>query len=379
MNKGIKILLAAALAVTTSSAAMAGKGSSYICAYVNDNLYGPNAAEGYKIGPGDATIHVGPYTTNGNGRNGGPYAGGLGATRVRQGDLYVSDGASDNITHFTINKRDCTLTVDAILYPSGDTGVLNGDVLAITPDGRTMFVSATGDQHIYSHTIAANGSLGATFTEASTPNVQALGIEVTPDGQTLVVSYDTPRHGRVCAYPISKGHLGTPNCKPTATSPAGVSIDRDSACVYVGEGTLSVSAVAAFTLTGGILGAATQYNPFGPGANSQAVLVDWDNKAIYVSNQQSAQVTVGAIRPGCKLSYKAIISDGISGSDSPGQIAQAKIAHGYVVNGNFNTNRMPNMGIFRAHANGKLTPIGSGQFPLMSGSGPETVVVIGSN
>jgi hypothetical protein len=381
MNKATKVLAIAAFAVITiPGAAMAGKGPSYICAYVNDNVAGPNFAEGYKVGPQTATAHVGPYATNGSGIAEGYYAGGLGATRVRESDLYVTDADSDNITHFTINKTDCTLTLDPTLYPSGDGSVRYGDGLAITPDGSTMFVGATGDLHIYSHTIAANGSLGATFTEASTPDFPD-GIEVSRDGTTLVVAY--PDIQQVCAYPISGGHLGAPNCQATAGFPTGVSIDPDSKCVYAAENTASqiVSEVAAFKLTGGVLGTPTDYNPFGPGVSSDGILVNWNNKDLYVTNPFSAQMTIGSIASGCKLTYKAIISDGVDGTDNLGQIAQAKMAHGYVVTGDshYNYQGTPSMGVFRAHVNGNLTPIGSGQFPLMSGVvAPLTVVVVGS-
>jgi 6-phosphogluconolactonase (cycloisomerase 2 family) len=384
MNKATKILLAAALAVMTSGAATA----SHVCAYVNDNntignnTNGPNATEGYMIGPGTAIAHVGPYSTNGSGGN-GYFTGGLGATRVhprlKTGDLYVNDAGSDNITHFTINKMDCTLTLDTTLYPSGDTRSLFGDVLAITPDGHTMFVGSTGDFHIYSHTIAANGSLGAAFTEASTPDTPD-GIEVSADGTTLTIAY--PDILEVCAYPISGGHLGTPNCQSTAGIAAGISVDPASACVYAAEANGTASEVAAFTLTRGVLGTPTEYNPFGPGVNSNGILVNWDNKAIYVSEAYSAQLTIGTIAKGCKVTYKAIISDGVAGLDQPGQIAQAEIAHGPVVTGEVRNNFQgtPSMGIFHAHVNGNLTPIGSGQFPLMSGAfvEPLTVVVVGS-
>jgi 6-phosphogluconolactonase (cycloisomerase 2 family) len=382
MDRAMKDLLTAAFAVITmSGAAMAG--TSHICAYVNDNVAGPNAAEGYMVGHGAVVgPHVGPYSTNGQGNSIGFFVGSLGATRVhprlKTGDLYVEDAASDNITHFTINKADCTLTLDTTLYPSGDTNFFNyGDVLAITPDGRTMFVGSTGDFHIYSHTIAASGSLGATFTEASTSDTPQ-GIEVSPDGKILVVAY--PNIFQVCAYPIAGGHLGTPNCQTPAGLPFGVSIDSASACVYAGEANSnSTSEVAAFTLTEGVLGAPTDYKPFGPGQYSVGVLVNWNNKAIYVSEQVSAQLAIGSIASGCKLTYKTIISDGVSGSDYPSQIAQGKRAHGYLVTGSFNTSGTPSMGIFQARANGMLTPIGSGQFPLMSGAVlPTTVVVVGS-
>jgi 6-phosphogluconolactonase (cycloisomerase 2 family) len=374
MNKTTKILLAAAWAIMTSGVALAGEGPSYICAYVNDNVDGPNYAEGYKVGPGDATVRVGPYSTNGDGRGGGFYAGGLGATRLREGDLYVSDGASDNITHFTINKKNCTLTLDNTLYPSGDTSPSNlGDGLAIAPDGNTMFVGSTGDGHIYSHAIHNNGSLGPTFTEASGSDAP-VGIEVSPDGKTLVVNYYI---GQVCAYPISSGHLGTPNCQPTAGVPTGVSIDPAGACVYAAESNGGTAEIVAFTLTGGVLGAPTEYNHFGPGSNSNGILANWDNETIYVSDAYSSQLSRGSIASGCKLTYQDTIADGVADSDQPGQIAQAKIAHGYVVTGDYNAAGTPSMGVFRADENGKLTPLDSGQFPLMKGGVPVTVVVVG--
>jgi hypothetical protein len=369
MNKTMKALMAAAFAVMTSGTAMAG----HICAYANDNnLSGPNTAEGYMIGPGTATVHVGPYSTNGSGNYGGFAAGGLGAARVKEGDLYVSDALSDNITHFTINKTDCTLTLDTTLYPSGDT-MPAADSLVITPDGSMMLVASTGDNHIYSHTIAGNGSLGAAFKEASTP-VTPTDIEVSSNGRTLVVSYAYAQ--QVCAYPISHGHLGKPNCQSTVGFPSGISIDSANGCVYAAEANYTASEIAAFTLTKGVLGIPTDYNSFGPGVNSSAILVNWDNKDIYVTNPYSAQLTVGSIAAGCTLAYKAIVSDGAAGADNPAQIAQAKITHGYVVTGDINDLQAPIMGIFQAHVNGTLTPIGSGRFQMLHDGAPLTVVVV---
>jgi len=374
MNNATKVLFAAALAVAMSSATMA----SHVCAYVNDNVPGvpgPNAVEGYMIGPGSATVHVGPYSTNGRGIGAGFYSGDLAATREREGDLYVNDPATDNITHFKINKTDCTLTLDTTLYPAGDTGVEYGDLLAITPDGRTIFVASTVNFDIYSHTIAANGSLGAPFTETSLPNRPG-GIEVSPDGKTLVISIPGLQ---VCAYPIWDGHLGTPNCQSTPGYAYGVSIDPASTCVYAAEANDRTSEVAAFTLIGGILGTATEYNPFGLGVGSSGILVNWDNTAVYVSEGNSAQITTGAIASGCRLSYKAIIRDGVVGSNAPGQIAQAKIAHGYLVVGDEKYSGYPtSMGTFRAQANGNITPLGSGHIPLMLGGAPLSIVVVGS-
>jgi hypothetical protein len=363
-----KILLIAVLAVTSSGTAMA----SHICAYANDNLRGPNSVEGYMIGPGAAVVYVGPFLTNGIGTGDGFYAGGLGDKRARENDLYVNDAASENITHFTINPADCTLVLDATLYPSGDTGVFAGDGLAVTPDGKTMFVASTGDLHIYSLTVAFSGSLGAPFMEVATPDVP-MGIQASPDGNTLVVSY--PNILQVCAYPISSGHLGAPNCQTTATFPSGLSIDPASACVYAGEENGSASEVAALPLTAGVLGAPTDYL-LGVAKNSSTVQVNWNNTALYVSNQFSAKITMSAIAAGCQLTYQGTVHDGILNADHPGAIAQAKMTHEYVVAGDSSYHAAPSMGIFHADTAGKLTPLGTGPYPLINGADPVTVMVV---
>jgi hypothetical protein len=378
MNKTMKILLVAALAVMTSAAAMA-QVPMHVCAYVNDNnYYFPNNAEGYMIGPGEAT-HVGPYVTNGLGSGDDVYQGGLAA--AREGDLYVEDPGSVpvNITHFSINKTDCTLSLDTSLYPDGNADASFGDRLAITPDGKTMFVGSDDYNNIYSLAIAGNGSLGSPVAEASTPGTKA-GFEVSPDGKALVVGY--PDNQEICAYPISKRHLGTPNCQPTVDYLDLISIDPASACVYGAETSSSsdTSEVEAFTLTGGVLGTPTDYKPFGPGGGADGILVSSDNKTIYLT-EDTAQMAMGSVAPGCRLTYKTTISDGTFYYDAPGQIAQAKTDPEYVVNGDGNL-FCPTMGIFHVGVNGKLTPIGSGQLPLLQGGDvdgvdPSSIVVVG--
>jgi hypothetical protein len=359
-----------AVVATTSGAAIA-QGTSHICAYTNDNVYDPNVVEGYKIGPGNATAHVGPYSTNGNGYDGSFYFGGLGAARVTEGDLYMEDLDSNNITHFKINKADCTLTKDPMLYPLGDTQSPGLASLAITPDGSTLFEISTIERGIYSHTIAANGSLGAPFPETSNLSTYPLDSAVSPDGKTLVVGYGIVQ--QVCAYPISGGHLGTSNCQSTAGQPSGISIDPSSNCVYAGETNISASEIAAFTLTGSVLGTPTDYNPFGPGIDSAGVLVNYDDKAIYMGNPRSAQMTAGSITSGCKLTYTTIFQVG-GDNHSPSQIAQAQNPHRYVVLGDVNFSNPSSMRIFHAYASGKVTR--SGKLPLPH-SDPSTVVVVG--
>jgi hypothetical protein len=104
--------------------------------------------------------------------------------------------------------------------------------------------------------------------------------------------------------------------------------------------------------------------------------VNWDNKAIYVANGH--KITRGSIASGCKLTYESIIRDGVPNKNYVGQIAQDKIVRSYIVNGGFARHATPTMGIFRVKANGELTPVGIGQFPLMGGAvAPLSAVVVG--
>lgn len=155
MNCLTKFMLAIGFAALMSGSAMA---TTHICAYANDNIAGPNTVDGYYI-VGSHNTFLTPVATGESGTGGGYYSGGLNGARIKNNDLYVSDGGTDSIAHFTITPSTCVLTFDAE-YPSGDTAVLGGDELVVSKDGNTMFIGATGDMNIYSTPINSDGSLG---------------------------------------------------------------------------------------------------------------------------------------------------------------------------------------------------------------------------
>jgi hypothetical protein len=379
MNKAMKVFMAAAFAVVTAGVAMAG--TTTICAYTMTDSTSGNAVEGYHVAHGaTSATHFGPFNTNGVGSGGGFYAGGKTAARANGHNLYVSDGGSDNITHFTFTAKDCTaLTLDTTHYPSGDTSVVYGDQLAISPDGKFMFVGATGNFSLYSIAIAANGSLGAPVFQQSTSDYPD-GFEVSADGKSLVVGY--PDIESVCAYGISGGTLSAPSCQTPAGLPTGIAIDSASKCAYSGDISLSngLTEVTAFPLTPGTLGAGTDYSSFGTAADSQAVLVSSNQKVIYISSVSGASVTTGSLAAGCVLSNPTTlgIPNFVVNSDQTGQLAQGKTASGYMVTGDFNTSLLPQMGLFKANGStGALSASTAGALPLTSGGAPISVVVVG--
>jgi sugar lactone lactonase YvrE len=375
MIKAAKILMAAGLTVVGCGPVMA----NHICAYANDNIYTGgsahvNTVDGYKFGIGGPTTYLKPVFTNGQGAGGGFFVGGLIAAGVSNTDLYVEDAYTNDITHFVVDPITCRLTKDGNIYPSGDTGMSNGDGLALTPNGSFLYVGSTGDKYIYLLPILTGGALSAAVPVAATPDLPA-SIAVSRDGLTLVVAYQTIQ--QVCAYPINPdGTLATPNCQTTAGFPAGISIDGTSACVYAGESNAAASEVAAFQLTSGVLGAPTDYI-LGPGLNSSSVLVSNTGLYLYISNQGSAQVTTAIIAPGCGLSYTDgdIQFDGKS-TDNPGQLAQGGSLP-FVVTGDYSTMGKPRMGIFKTN-NPKLVGYQTGPHYLNStaNNGPFSVVAI---
>lgn len=375
MIKAAKTLVAIALTAGACSPAMA----NHVCAYANDNVYTGgsgriNAVDGYKFGIGGATTYLHPIATNGEGTGGGFFVGGLGAAGVSNTDLYVEDAYTNDITHFVINPYTCRLTLDTNFYPSGDTGMGNGDGLALTPNGSFLYVGSAGDKNIYLLPILSGGGLGAPVSVALTPDAPG-SIAVSPDGQTLVTAYANTQ--QLCASAInSDGTLGASNCQTTAGFPAGISIDSASACVYAGESNPGASEVAALSLASGVLGSPTDYT-LGPGLDSSAVLVSNTGLYLYITNQGSAQVTTATIATGCSLSYGEgnIQTDGRA-SDNPGQIAQGG-SLSFVVTGDYSTMMTPRMGIFKSgHA--KLKPYGTQHYNLTNAAnnGPFSVVAI---
>jgi hypothetical protein len=110
-------------------------------------------------------------------------------------------------------------------------------------------------------------------------------------------------------------------------------------------------------------------------------MVSWNDAVIYVTNPYSSTLTIGTIGAGCRLKYRDNVFDGDGHPlDFPGGVAQARIAHGYVVTGNHDFTGSATMGIFRAYTDGKLVAIngGLGQFPLLNEGFPFSIAVIGS-
>jgi WD40 repeat protein len=375
MNKGTRFLLAACLVALTSGAAMA----HHVCAYANDNINGslmgdPNTVDGYKFGLGGPTIYLKPVATNGQGTGGGFYLSGMGAAWISGKALYAEDALTNDITHFQIDLGSCHLSIDHTNYPSGDTAVGMGDGLAVTPNGRFLYVGSTGDNNIYLHSIESHGFLGLPASVATTPDTPN-GIAVSPDGQTLVVAY--PNIQQVCAYPIqTNGALGPSNCQTTSGFPAAITIDPSSTCVYAGEANGSASEVAALALTPGTLGTPADYI-LGTGVNSSAVLGSSNNTHLFITNQGSAQITTASISRGCSLSWGAgnIIDDG-SSTDSPGQIAQGGNLP-FIVTGDYSSAMTPQMGILRI-AGSRLGRYKIGPYPLTQqpGNAPFSVVAV---
>jgi 6-phosphogluconolactonase (cycloisomerase 2 family) len=376
MNRFTKLMLAIGFMALTSGSAMA---TTHICAYANDNIDGPNTVDGYYV-VGSHNTYVTPVATGGSGTGLGFYAGGLVTANMRTNDLYVSDGGTDSIAHFTIDPSTCVPTFDAE-YPSGDTAVFAGDALVVAKNGQTMFIGSSGDKNIYSAAINTDGSLGTPTLATPSMDDYPLGMTLTPNGKTLLVSYIDLFE--VCAYPINTGNaLGSPNCAnvPSGVNPTAIAVDSADQYVYVGSSG-GKTAVSVLQLgTGSSLTFLACYgkpcnngSDLGDASGASGVALSPFGNALYITNQGTSSITVASVTTGV-LSLKRVLIVSTT-NDEPCQ-AQT-LAYGakniYLVTGDYSSSMTPGMGIWQVRANGAIT---GGFNALVPGGTTESVYAL---
>jgi hypothetical protein len=368
MNRIAKFLLAAVLAAAASGAALA---QSHICAYVNDNLQAggaPNTVDGYNV-TGTTATYIAPVATTGVATGYGTFNGGTAGMRARKNDLYIGSDGSRTIGHLTINPSDCSLTYDKD-YSDGDKASPQGDdPFAITPNGKFMYVANNGTWLAKHHVsniqlikIAANGSLKKPVAQNSVGSL-VTGLAVSGDGNLLAASLAFLEE--VCLYTIaSDGSLGAnPSCSstvPSGSGPTGLAFDKTATCLYVGEGTSASNEVAAAAVSGTSLGAFTNYTNLGGGANSQALALSASGNLLYISDDQTSQITTASVGSGCALSPDTVSSFGMAGNDFPSQIAVSGTTVFIVDYNNDDGFTVPALGLFQALGNGELKSLTGG-------------------
>jgi 6-phosphogluconolactonase len=119
---------------------------------------------------------------------------------------WVATVGDQKLTAFSINASTGTASQIGSAVGTGVTPL----VLAITPDGKTLFVANAGDSTIGAYTVATNGSLkgsGTTPSQGQSPDA----LVVDPTGKLLFVAnqgtFTDNTSGTVAVFAISSGQL----------------------------------------------------------------------------------------------------------------------------------------------------------------------------
>jgi 6-phosphogluconolactonase (cycloisomerase 2 family) len=341
--------------------------NSVACAYLNDDVAGSNTVDGYLVTATSQT-YLSPVDTGGQ-SSGITEAPDIVVSPVKK-ILYAADSQSGDVAAMEINPTTCQLTLFGN-YNVGDPERL-GMGLAISPDGKWLFVAGVKSAVLQAFFIRKDGSLNAVRQKIALLD-RPSNIAVSPDSATLIVSVpQRPKHGNaVISYSInpSNGML----TQVSMTSPKGyagsISIDSQSKFVYVWEGNADHLRVGLLEIgLGSTLTFIHNYG-FPEVAGSftiSSVVLSSNGRYLYVTNPDHASINTLSVNSVTGvLKYVTTTNDGIVDEDYPIGVATTKNGS-YLFTGVFTSNGPQKMGIFAANKkDGSLTSLGT--FPVNEG------------
>ncbi|MFQ5876217.1 MAG: beta-propeller fold lactonase family protein [Acidobacteriota bacterium] len=235
------LLLAAIAGTSPATAADAGPFPELIgYVYVNEGttdrsrLAAPNVVTGLAaFSDGSLALLSGsPWPTGGTGPEGAVF---LGSPRagicVARRRLYVVNQGSDDIAAFTIGEHGSLTAVPGSPFFSGGS---SPEALAVTPDGRFLYVGHTGSRDLAVLSVAPDGGL----IPASAPidlDSAVDGLAVTPDGRFLIATL--PLLARIAVLAIaddgSLAHVPGSPFRGDGETTDGVSLGAGGADLFV--------------------------------------------------------------------------------------------------------------------------------------------------
>jgi 6-phosphogluconolactonase (cycloisomerase 2 family) len=360
---GAAAFVAAAVMMASGSARAQ---SGIACAYANDDVFdSANTVDGYMVTTG-SQIYLPPVMT------GGDAAGSLMADIVISPEkkiLYAADSQSGDVAAMTINPVTCQLTVLGNYHAAHPDRFGLG--LAISPNGKWLFVAGVRAAELQPFAIRKDGSLTAVRQKTALLD-RPYGMAVSPNSVTLIVSVPARRgHGNeVISYSINptNGMLTQVSMVPPKGVSGSITIDSQSKFVYVEESDDAQIRVGLLEIgPGSTLSFVHTYNfnEVQGSTSTSAVLLSANGKYLYVTGPNIAALTTLAVNSVTgALKYVTTTSDGVMDSDSPTGLAT--IGNGTLVfTGDHPHSLTPNMGIFVVGAKGSLTSLGT--FPIAQG------------
>ncbi len=226
------------------------------------------------------------------------------ATRGSNVCVFVTDPGSDDIAAFNAGGFSNPTKVGNYTDPSG-SGAYLGTTLAARD--ATLFAGYTASVNIGVWTINSDCSLALANRASNTPTPAPVDeLAVTPEGRTLVATYAQTTPG-VGSFAISGSTLTPKGSYNTTAGAAGIDITKDSRYAIIGEFG-NVTQVEVFHINSdSSLGSSIAYSFPQGGLNSNNVALSPDETRLYISNNNSFQITTLAFReqaqPGKQLQF----------------------------------------------------------------------------
>ena len=235
---------------------------------------------------------------------------------------YVANNSTDGpngVSQYDI-AADGTLTAKT---PATVAAGASPWAVVVSPDGKSAYVSNSGDGTVSQYNVAANGTLTpkspATVDVGSGSGSQPNELAISPDGKNVYVV--AANDSAVAQFDVGAGGLLSPKSPAevttgTGTSPEGIVVNPDGTSVYVGDfdtGTISQFDVGA----GGAL------SPKSPatvpsGENTPTLGMTPDGKSLYAGNYDGGSgTTVSQFDVGAGGLLSAKSSPTVSTGDGP--------------------------------------------------------------
>jgi len=345
----------------------------HTCVYANDQVFAsgginaPNTVDGYLITSTSQT-YLPPVETGGQ-SNSADIVQDI-VTNPTLDVLYAADANSGDVAVMTIHRATCQLTL--LTNVSLGHGKGNALSLAISPNGKWLYVVATNTHIIYGFDILQDGSLTAIRQKLVLLN-RVSGIAISPDNSTLVMGIPKrPGNGEeLFSYSIdqSTGMLTQVSKLSPRVYPGAISFDAQSKYVYVASGSYGAALeMAMFEVGAGSTLTFVRTDTFSQTDGSISSLRSINGKYLYLTNQYLSTITTLGINSDTgRLKYISTVAGATGDGGLIGLATDASGKDIFVANSNFIESSME---FFAAANNGTLTlqdtlPIGptSGESP----------------
>lgn len=309
ISKSLLLLLAGA----ALSYAPAAEAQQFL--YTNDNVATANSTTVLRVGTTGALTVLETYSTGGAGSGNGSYYASqpiAAAQTSANWCLFVANAGSSSIAAFKINPKKGKLTaVSGSPFADGESGSQPSGISLAVGNGELLFAANSRFYTISVMTISSDCalSLASTIDLSYAP----VALKATPNGNYLIASYLVDVDSFSIDY--QAGTLTEIGPFPAQGHPAGVDIGCDSSMVFFGDANANTQVeVFAINSSGQLSEVDNFTDPYG--SNSNNVLLSADQKKLYVTNNQSNQISVLAVGTNGHLSFKDITN-----LNNPGEYA----------------------------------------------------------